>query len=258
MNSVKDKIIMITGATAGIGKACAELFAGHGARIVLAARRTDRLRELARDLKTLHQAECLELALDVSEADRVESAISSLPRPWSDIDILINNAGMARGLDKIHEAEISDWEEMINTNIKGLLYVSRAVIPGMVRRGGGHVVNLGSIAGHEVYPGGNVYCATKHAVAALTKGMQIDLVDTPVRVTTIDPGMVETEFSMVRFRGDERRAKKVYENFEPLTGKDIAEAALFAVTRPSHVNIHEIVIMPVHQAGAMVVHRKPS
>lgn len=256
--TVKNNIVLITGATAGIGKACAELFAEHGSRIILAARRTDRLREIAADLKSRFNAETFELAVDVSQSAQVEQAIKSLPENWRAVDILINNAGMARGVDKIHEASVSDWEEMINTNIKGLLYVSRAVIPGMVARGRGHIVNLGSIAGHQVYPGGNVYCATKHAVDALTKGMQIDLVDTPVRVTTIDPGMVETEFSMVRFRGDEQRAKKVYENIEPLTGRDIAETILFAVTRPAHVNISEVIVMPTNQASATVVHRKPS
>ena len=256
--TVKNNIVLITGATAGIGKACAELFAEHGSRIILAARRTDRLREIAADLKSRFNAETFELAVDVSQSVQVEQAIKSLPENWRAVDILINNAGMARGVDKIHEASVSDWEEMINTNIKGLLYMSRAVIPGMVARGRGHIVNLGSIAGHQVYPGGNVYCATKHAVDALTKGMQIDLVDTPVRVTTVDPGMVETEFSMVRFRGDEQRAKKVYENIEPLTGRDIAETVLFAVTRPAHVNISEVIIMPTNQANATAVYRKPS
>ena len=256
--TVKNNIVLITGATAGIGKACAELFAEHGSRIILAARRTDRLREIAADLKSRFNAETFELTVDVSQSAQVEQAIKSLPENWRAVDILINNAGMARGVDKIHEASVSDWEEMINTNIKGLLYMSRAVIPGMVARGRGHIVNLGSIAGHQVYPGGNVYCATKHAVDALTKGMQIDLVDTPVRVTTVDPGMVETEFSMVRFRGDEQRAKKVYENIEPLTGRDIAETVLFAVTRPAHVNISEVIIMPTNQANATAVYRKPS
>lgn len=256
--TVKNNIVLITGATAGIGKACAELFAEHGSRIILAARRTDRLREITADLKSRFNAETFELTVDVSQSAQVEQAIKSLPENWRAVDILINNAGMARGVDKIHEASVSDWEEMINTNIKGLLYMSRAVIPGMVARGRGHIVNLGSIAGHQVYPGGNVYCATKHAVDALTKGMQIDLVDTPVRVTTVDPGMVETEFSMVRFRGDEQRAKKVYENIEPLTGRDIAETVLFAVTRPAHVNISEVIIMPTNQANATAVYRKPS
>lgn len=258
MVPVKNKIVFITGATAGIGKACAELFAENGARLILSGRRKDRLEALAQSLKERIQTDSFVLPLDVADSRMVEEAIKGLPEEWRPIDILINNAGMARGLDKVHEASVTDWDEMIDTNIKGLLYVSRAVMPGMVARGSGHIVNLGSIAGHEVYPGGNVYCATKHAVAAITKGMQIDLVDSPVRVTTIDPGLVETEFSMVRFRGDEQRAKKVYQNIEALTGADVAEAVLFAVTRPPHVNIHEIIIMPTNQAGSMVVHRNPS
>ncbi len=258
MVPVKNKIVFITGATAGIGKACAELFAENGAKLILSARRENRLEALAKSLKERFQTDLHVLRLDVANPSMVEESIKELPEAWRAIDILINNAGMARGLDKVHEASVADWDEMIDTNIKGLLYVSRAVMPGMVARGSGHIVNLGSIAGHEVYPGGNVYCATKHAVAAITKGMQIDLVDSPVRVTTIDPGLVETEFSMVRFRGDEQRAKKIYQGIQALTGADIAEAVLFAVTRPPHVNIHEIIIMPTHQAGSMVVHRNPS
>ncbi|HNO11052.1 MAG TPA: SDR family NAD(P)-dependent oxidoreductase, partial [bacterium] len=175
---------------------------------------------------------------------------------WSAIDILVNNAGLGRGLDKLHEGKIADWEEMIDTNVKGLLYVSRAVIPGMVARGRGHIFNLGSIAGHETYPGGNVYCATKHAARAINNGMRIDLVDTPVRVTTIDPGLVETEFSVVRFRGDAERAKKPYEGIAPLRGEDIADLILFAATRPTHVNINEMIVMPKAQATSTLVHRK--
>jgi 3-hydroxy acid dehydrogenase/malonic semialdehyde reductase len=192
----------------------------------------------------------------VRDQKAVATAISTLPEKWKAIDILINNAGLSRGLSKIHEAGIADWEEMIDTNIKGLLYISRVVIPSMVARGSGHIVNIGSIAGHEVYPGGNVYCATKHAVDALTKGMQIDLVDTPIRVSSVDPGMVETEFSMVRFHGDKEKADNVYKGLTPLTGDDIAEVIVFCCTRPLHVNIHQLRIMPTAQASATVAHRK--
>ncbi|RKX25280.1 MAG: NAD(P)-dependent oxidoreductase, partial [Candidatus Zixiibacteriota bacterium] len=169
---------------------------------------------------------------------------------------LVNNAGLSRGLDKLHEGQLLDWEEMIDTNIKGLLYVSRMVIPLMVKRNKGHIINIGSIAGHEVYPQGNVYCATKHAVDAITKGMQIDLVDTAVRVSTVDPGMVETEFSEVRFRGDKKRAKTVYQGLRPLKGDDIADAVLWVATRPPHVNVHQVLIMPTDQASATIVNRK--
>lgn len=256
MNPVNEKILLITGATAGIGEACAEVFAEQGARLILCARRSDRLEQLTMRLQKNFHSDILPVTLDIRRKEQVEEAINGLPEPWRNIDILINNAGLARGLDKIHEADIGGWEEMIDTNIKGLLYISRAVIPGMVQRGRGHIVNLGSIAGHEVYPGGNVYCATKHAVHALNNGMLMDLVDTPIRVTSIDPGMVETEFSQVRFYGDTQRAQKVYEGIQALSGRDIAEIILFVVTRPSHVNIRELIVMPTHQASALVVHRQ--
>jgi NADP-dependent 3-hydroxy acid dehydrogenase YdfG len=172
--------------------------------------------------------------------------------------VLLNNAGLSRGLDKLHEGKLEDWEEMIDTNVKGLLYVSRSIIPGMVARGKGTIINLGSIAGHEVYPGGNVYCATKFAVDALTRGLRHDLVDTPIRVCTVDPGLVETEFSMVRFHGNEQRAKTVYQNLHPLTGADVAETVLFCVTRPPHVQIAEVIILPTNQASTTLVHRAPA
>lgn len=254
-DSIKNRIVLITGASAGIGRACAETFAREGAQLILTARRADRLKVLAEDLMKRYAARCHSVPLDVTNRAAVETAIANLPEEWAAIDILINNAGLARGLDKLHEASPDDWEEMIDTNIKGLLYVSRAVVPGMVGRNRGHIINLGSIAGHEVYPGGNVYCATKHAVRALSKGLMIDLVDTPVRVSSVDPGLVETEFSIVRFRGNETRAKKVYENIEALKPEDIAETILFIATRPPHVNIGEVIIFPTHQAGATFVHR---
>jgi 3-hydroxy acid dehydrogenase/malonic semialdehyde reductase len=256
MISVKEKIVFITGATSGIGQACALAFAREGAHLLLCARRSDRLATLAAELRETYRVRCHAFPLDVRDQKKVESAVPSLPAEWQAIDILVNNAGLSRGLNKLHEGKLADWEEMIDTNVKGLLYVSRAVIPGMVARGRGHIVNIGSIAGHEVYPGGNVYCATKFAVDAITKGMQIDLVDTPLRVSSVDPGMVETEFSLVRFHGDDVRAKKVYTGVTPLTGDDVAEAVLFCVTRPPHVNIHQLRIMPTVQASANIMHRK--
>jgi 3-hydroxy acid dehydrogenase / malonic semialdehyde reductase len=246
---LSDKTILITGASAGIGQACARRFSEAGARVILAARRLERLEELADELV----GPCHLLTLDVRDRQAVETTISGLPTSWSAIDILINNAGLGRGLERLHEGDISGWDEMIDTNVKGLLYVSRAVLPGMVQRGRGHVINIGSIAGHEVYPGGNVYCATKHAVDAITKGMRIDLVDTPIRVSTIDPGLVETEFSLVRFRGDTQRAGAVYQGYQPLTGDDIAETAVWIADRPEHVQIAEVIIFPKAQASSMIV-----
>lgn len=256
MISMKNKIVFITGASSGIGLSGAEIFAREGARLILAARREKKLINLAKKMKSKYKTECLVIRLDIRHQNEVEQKIKNIPANWKKIDILINNAGLSRGLDKLHEGNLPDWEEMIDTNVKGLLYVSRAVIPLMVKRNKGHIVNIGSIAGHEVYPGGNVYCATKHAVDALTKGMQIDLVDTALRVSTVDPGMVETEFSEIRFRGDKARAKKVYTGIKPLTPDDIAEAILFCCTRPPHVNIHQLRIMPTAQASATIAHRK--
>jgi serine 3-dehydrogenase len=256
MSQLKDKIILITGASAGIGRACAEIFAAEGASLILAARRKDRLLRLSVGLKRRFGAKSLSIKMDVQDRSSVEETLSALPGGWSKIDILINNAGLSRGLEPLQEGLIEDWEQMIDTNIKGLLYVSRAVLPGMIERRRGHIVNLGSAAGHEVYPGGNVYCASKHAVDAITKGLQIDLVDTPIRVSTVDPGLVETEFSLVRFHGDKEKAKTTYKGLKPLKGKDIAEAILFCVTRPPHINIHQIRIMPTAQANTLVIHRK--
>jgi 3-hydroxy acid dehydrogenase/malonic semialdehyde reductase len=252
MSDLRNKTVLITGASAGIGAACAQKFAETGARLVLAARRLERLEALTADLK----ADVHLLKLDVTDRSAVEESIAGLQESFREIDILVNNAGLGRGLGKLHEGEIDGWEEMIDTNIKGLLYLSRAVIPGMVARGRGHVINIGSIAGHQVYPGGNVYCATKHAVDALTKGMRIDLVDTPVRVSTVDPGLVETEFSQVRFHGDTERAAKTYQGYQPLTGADVAEAVVWIADRPAHVQIGEIIILPTAQASAMHLHKE--
>ncbi|RCJ25797.1 NAD(P)-dependent oxidoreductase [Nostoc sp. ATCC 43529] len=256
MASLENQIILITGASSGIGTACAKIFAGAGAKLILAARRLERLQQLADTLTQDFNTEVHLLELDVRDRSAVESAISNLPPSWSDIDILINNAGLSRGLDKLHEGSFTDWEEMIDTNIKGLLYLSRYVVPGMVSRGRGHVVNLGSIAGHQTYPGGNVYCGTKAAVRAISEGLKQDLLGTPVRVTSVDPGMVETEFSQVRFHGNTQRANQVYQGLTPLTADDVADVIFFCVTRSPHVNINEVVLMPVDQASATLVNRR--
>ena len=252
MSDLSGKIAFITGASAGIGEACARLMAAHGTRLILAARRRARLEELARKLPVdVHVIE-----LDVRNRDDVEHAVRELPPAFAAIDILVNNAGVPRGLDKLHEGNVDGWDEMIDTNIKGLLYVSRAVIPGMVQRGRGHIINIGSIAGHEVYLGGNVYCATKHAVDALSRALRIDLVDTPLRVTCVAPGLVQTEFSEVRFWGDKERAAQVYKGYQPLTGDDVAEAIVWAAEQPAHVQVAEIILLPTAQASAMVVHKR--
>jgi len=256
MIEFKNKIVLITGASSGIGQASAVEFAKHGAKLILAARRKDRLDELASKLVNEHKAEVLTLELDVRNQKDVQKAIDGLPAEWANIDILLNNAGLSRGLEKIQEGVIQNWEEMIDTNIKGLLYVTRAVMPGMVKRNSGHIVNIGSIAGHEVYPGGNVYCATKHAVKALNKAMRMDAFGTNIRVSSIDPGMAETEFSLVRFRGDSEKAKKVYQGTRPLQAEDIAQAVVWSCTRPSHVNIEDMIITATDQASATMVNRK--
>lgn len=253
MTDLKNKIVFVTGASAGIGQAAARKFAEAGAKLILAARRIDRLETLIKELGVPAHL----IKLDVRDQEKVNSAIENLPDEWQAIDILVNNAGLSRGLDKLYEGNPEGWDQMIDTNVKGLLYVSRAVLPGMVSRGSGHVINIGSIAGHELYPGGNVYCATKFAVKALTKGMLIDLVDTPIRVTSIDPGLVETEFSEVRFWGDKERASTVYKGYKPLEANDIADAVVWAATRPAHVQIAEMIVLPTAQAGSMVVHKKP-
>ncbi|WP_413201050.1 SDR family oxidoreductase [Nostoc piscinale] len=255
MISLQNQIVLITGASSGIGTACAKVFAGAGAKLILAARRLERLQQLADSLNQEFGTATHLLQLDVRDRPAVESAINNLPAEWSNVDILINNAGLSRSLDKLHEGDFQDWEEMIDTNIKGLLYLTRYVVPGMVSRGRGHVVNLGSIAGHQTYPGGNVYCATKAAVKAISEGLKQDLLGTPVRVTSVDPGMVETEFSEVRFHGDAERAKRVYQGVNPLTADDIADVIFFCTTRSPHVNINEVILMPVNQASATLVHR---
>lgn len=255
MLSLQNKIILITGASSGIGAACAKVFADAGARLILAARRYEKLEQLATTLQLTSQTVYL-VELDVRDRIAVELAISHLPPEWSNIDILVNNAGLSRGLDKLYQGNFLDWEEMIDTNIKGLLYLTRYVVPGMVERQNGHIINIGSIAGHQTYPGGNVYCGTKAAVKAISEGLKQDLLGTPIRVTSVDPGMVETEFSQVRFHGDHQRAEKVYQGVTPLTADDIADTIFFCVTRPAHVNINEVILMPVDQASATLVNRK--
>jgi 3-hydroxy acid dehydrogenase/malonic semialdehyde reductase len=254
--SLKGKTVFITGASAGIGAATALAFAAEGARLLLSARRKDKLAAVAAAALEGGAEAVHTLTLDVRNREAVQSAIDALPEAWARIDVLVNNAGLSRGLEKLYMGQIEDWEEMIDTNVKGLLYVSRAVVPGMVERGSGHVVNLGSTAGEITYPGGAVYCASKAAERAINDGLRQDLLGTPVRVTSIDPGMVETDFSRVRFHGDEERAAKVYQGITPLTPEDVADAILWAVSRPAHVNIARVLLTPVQQANSLLIHRE--
>lgn len=251
------RTVLITGASSGIGKACALVLAQEGYRLVLCARRTERLLELQESIQKDHpRTEITTFTLDVRDAEAVQHALAALPADWQQIDVLINNAGLSQGLDPIQSGRLSDWDTMIDTNIKGLLYVSRAVIPMMENSKNAHIINIGSIAGKEVYPNGNVYCATKHAVDALNKAMRIDLLEKGIRVSAINPGMVETEFSEVRFHGDIERAQAVYNGLEALTGQDIAEVIAFVLSRRVHININELLIMPTAQATGTIVNRK--
>jgi 3-hydroxy acid dehydrogenase / malonic semialdehyde reductase len=252
--SLAGRTVLITGASSGIGEACARAFAAQGARLLLCARRVVRLERLAAELRA-DDGDVHIFQLDVRDRDAVARVLDTLPEEWRSIEVLVNNAGLSRGLDPIQAGSVDDWEEMIDTNVKGLLYVTRAIAPSMVERGSGQIINIGSIAGHEVYPKGNVYCGTKHAVRALTRGMQIDLNGTGVRVTTIDPGMVETEFSVVRFHGDQERASAVYNGVTPLAASDVADAIIYCATRPPHVNVHEMLLMPTDQATSTIVNR---
>ncbi len=251
------KTVLITGATSGIGEATARAFAEEDYHIIITGRRYERLRELKKELEAEFPIEVLPLGFDVRDRHQCEAALDSLPEGFRHIDILVNNAGLAAGLEHIDQGDTNDWEAMIDTNIKGLLYVTRLVAEKMVNRGSGHIVNLGSIAGTEPYENGAVYCASKHAVHALSQAMRVDLLSHGIKVTEIRPGMVETEFSLVRFHGDRERADNVYHGVTPLTGDDIAEAILWAVSQPAHVNINEIVIMPTQQANAYYTYRKP-
>jgi 3-hydroxy acid dehydrogenase / malonic semialdehyde reductase len=256
METLTGKLICITGASSGIGKACAIEFAKHKSNLLLMARRKDRVDALAQQLTREHHIRTFTQQLDVRNNGDVEKTFSSLPPEWRKIDILVNNAGLSRGLDKLYEGKIQDWEEMIDTNVKGLLYVTRAVLPAMVERNNGHIINIGSIAGHQTYPMGNVYCASKFAVAGLSRGMKMDLLGTAVRVSSVDPGLVETEFSQVRFHGDTERAAKAYTGMTPLRPEDVAEIVVFCATRPAHVNIGELLVTPTDQATVTMVHRR--
>ncbi|MBN2424093.1 MAG: SDR family oxidoreductase [Calditrichaceae bacterium] len=256
MTSLNNKTVLITGATSGIGLACAEVFAAKGAKLIITGRRENRLKELSERFNKEYKNRTCYLCFDIREYEQVKKTIRSLPDDFREIDILINNAGLAAGLEKVQEASVENWERMINTNIKGLLYMTREVLPGMIERQRGHIINIGSTAGHEVYPKGSVYCATKHAVDALTRGIRMDVMDTPIRVSTVDPGLVETEFSIVRFNGDKNQADNVYKGMTPLTGTDVAETVLFVATRPPHVQIAEVIIMATDQGSAVLVHRK--
>jgi NADP-dependent 3-hydroxy acid dehydrogenase YdfG len=252
---LQNKTICVTGASSGIGAACVEAFAQAGARLLVCARRSDRLHELVAGLSS-RGVDAHAFQLDVRDRDAVSEAFASLPSEWTEIELLLNNAGLSRGLEPVQEGQIDDWDEMLQTNVQGLLYVSRAVLPGMVARGRGHVINIGSIAGREVYPNGAVYCASKHAVAAITAGMRLDLNGTGVKVSTVDPGLVNTEFSRVRFHGDQDRADKTYQGMTPLSGDDVAATVLWVAQQPEHVNVAEVLLFPSDQAAATVVHRR--
>ena len=255
MESLKNIIVFISGASSGIGKSCAYAFAKKGANLIINARRINIINEIADDLRAKFGIKVYAFKLDVRNKPEVDAAINSLPDEWKNIDLLINNAGLARGFEKFYEDDPQNWEEMIDTNIKGLLYVTHQILPGMIERGFGHIINIGSIAGHMAYPKGAVYCATKHAVDAITNSLRMDTLDKGILVSTIDPGMVETNFSNIRF-GDTEKAKNVYKGLTPLTGDDVAEAVLFCASRPPHVNIAEMTLLASTQANGMMVYRK--
>ncbi len=247
--------VWITGASSGIGRETALLLAGNGYRLILSARRKKLLESLSKEILRRTGTEVRVIPLDVTAREEVEKAVRDLPEDWAQVDILINNAGLAAGLDYLQEGDINNWERMIDTNVKGLLYMTHSLLPGMIERGRGHVVNLGSTAGKEVYERGNVYCATKHTVDALSRAMRIDLLAQGIKVTNIAPGLVETEFSLVRFKGDAAKAKAPYRGMTPLSGRDVAETILFAITRPPHVCINDLVITPTAQANSFYVKR---
>ena len=250
-----NKIVLITGATSGIGLACAMKFAENGDQLILTGRNEQRLREIQEEL-VAKGTKVMSLVFDVRDREKVEKCLDQLPQEWQDIDVLVNNAGLALGLEPEYEGSIDDWETMIDTNVKGLLTMTRLVVPGMVQRNRGHIINVGSVAGDAAYAGGNVYCATKAAVKAITDGLRIDVADTAVRVTNLKPGLVETNFSNTRFHGDHDRAAKVYQGIKPLTGDDIADVAVFAANAPEHVQIAEVLILATHQASGSVIVRK--
>lgn len=250
-----NKVVLITGATSGIGLGCARKFAANGDRLILTGRNEQRLAEISDEL-TGKGSQVLTLAFDVRDREAARKAIESLPAEWQQIDVLVNNAGLALGLEPEYEGSMDDWETMIDTNVKGLLTMTRLVVPGMVTRNCGHIINVGSVAGDAAYAGGNVYCATKAAVKALSDGLRIDVANTAVRVTNLKPGLVETNFSNIRFHGDEQRAANVYKGIKPLTGDDIADVAVYAANAPEHVQIAEVLILATHQASGSVIVRK--
>lgn len=250
------KIICITGASAGFGKATAELFAKNGHDLIIAARRKDKINSFAKELIHKYKINVLPIELDVRNKSAVKNAFKILPENWKKIDVLINNAGLASGLDKIQDGNIDDWEKMLDTNVKGLLYVSKEVIPFMIAQKKGHIINIGSTAGKEVYQKGNVYCASKHAVDALTKGMRIDLLEHGIKVTQIAPGAAETEFSEVRFYGDKEKAKNVYQGFKPMTAEDVAEIIYYTTTLPEHLCINDLVVTSLAQANSVYIHKE--
>ena len=253
---MKNKIVFITGASGGIGKACALAFAKEGASLILNARNKEKLAILKEELVNTYSTRVLLLPFDVRDRKQASEVLQSLPDEWKCIDILINNAGLVIGVDKEHEGNLDEWDIVIDTNIKSLLAMTRMIVPGMVERGRGQIINIGSIAGDAAYPGGSVYCATKAAVKALTDGLRIDLVDTPIRVTLIKPGLVETNFSVIRYRGNQAMADNVYKGIHPLNGDDIARTVLFAASVPEYMQIAEMLVMPVNQATGTIVYKK--
>ena len=256
MDSLKNKIVFITGATSGIGRSCAYAFAKEGANVIINARRINLVNEIAEDIRKKFGVKVYAFKLDVRNKEEVDWTVNSLPDEWKNVDILVNNAGLARGFNKFQDDDPQNWEEMIDTNVKGLLYVTHAILPGMIERKFGHIINIGSIAGHSAYPKGAVYCGSKFAVDAITKSLRMDTIDKNIMVSTIDPGLVETNFSNIRFDGDTGKAKNVYKGLTPLTGDDIADAVIYCASRPPHVNIAEITLLAARQASATVTYRE--
>ncbi len=252
---LQNKIVLITGASSGIGAACARQFAKLGAKLLLCARNIDKLTEIAAKIQAETHTHIHTFQLDVRQKEAVAASLKGLPEAWKSVDVLVNNAGLAAGLDTIQEGLVSDWEDMLDTNVKGLLYVTKEILPRMIERNTGHIINLGSVAGHYVYPKGAVYCASKAAVNSITEGLRMDLFGKKIRVTTVDPGAVATNFSNIRFKGDESRAAQVYQGMQPLTADDVADTIVYCATRPAHVNICEVIMMPTDQASATMVAR---
>ena len=250
------KTVLITGSTSGIGKACAIKFASQGWNVIINGRRKGHLDEIKKEIENSSNSKAFSLPFNVSDKNAVNTAIDNLPKEWRNIDLLINNAGLAVGLDPIHKGNPDDWDAMIDTNIKGLLYVTKAIVPGMIKRKSGHIINIGSIAAKDVYPKGNVYCGTKRAVEAITFGMRMDLLDFNIKVSLVNPGATETEFSLVRFKGDIEKAENVYKGYKPLSGEDVANVIYFAATLPPHVNINDLLLMPTAQASANFFNKK--